>query len=264
MPSSIIIDIGEKAASLQTADPAFVELLERRYGGFVNDAACPALSLEVTLVSPETLPQGADLQVRQQQSGRWRVERSDFCAEWDSTSRCGWVRQSLSPYGTDSILRIVHTLLLAPEGGFLLHSASAVRNGRAYLFAGRSGAGKTTISRLTPTDVVLLSDEISYVRRHGEGYRAFGTPFAGELGTAGPNISAPVAALYLLAHGSSNHVQALGRAEAARALLESILFFAEDAELVRMVFEAACEFVCRVPVYRLTFAPQPRVWDLIA
>lgn len=262
MPSKIIIEIGEKAASLQTSDPIFLELVEQRYKGFVNNAASPAFSLDLVLVSPKKHAENEDLQVSQE-SGRWRLNRGDFVAEWDSASRRGWVRQSPSPFGTDSVLRIVHTLLLAPEGGFLLHSASAVRNGRAFLFAGRSGAGKTTISRLAPADVVLLSDEISYVRRSGEGYRAHGTPFAGELGTAGLNISAPVAALYLLAHGSSNHLQAIGHTEAAQALLENILFFAEDVELVGMVFEAACEFVCRVPVYRLTFTPEFHVWDLI-
>src|SRR6266704_1338664 len=48
-----------------------------------------------------------------------------------------------------------------------------------------------------------------------------------------------------------------------RALLESILFFAHDSELVGRVFESACEFVSRVPVFRLTFFPDARVWELI-
>ena len=29
------------------------------------------------------------------------------------------------------------------------------------------------------------------------------------------------------------------------------------------VFQSACEFVERVPVQRLTFAPDSRVWDMI-
>jgi len=33
--------------------------------------------------------------------------------------------------------------------------------------------------------------------------------------------------------------------------------------MVRRVFEAACEFVARIPVYRLTFFPDERVWELI-
>ncbi len=88
------------------------------------------------------------------------------------------------------MLRIVHTLVLARQGGFLLHAASAVRNGKAFVFAGVSGAGKTTLSRLAPADADVLSDEISYVRKEAGGYYAYGTPFAGEV-LGGENLRAP-------------------------------------------------------------------------
>jgi hypothetical protein len=157
----------------------------------------------------------------------------------------------------------VHSLMLAERGGFLVHSASAVRGGRAFLFAGVSGAGKTTISRLAPPDVTLLTDEISYVRRVGERYEACGTPFAGDLGKAGENISAPLAGLYLLVQGEHNRASRIGGADAARRLLRNILFFADDASRVERLFRSACDFVARVPVYELTFRPDEKVWDLI-
>jgi hypothetical protein len=59
-------------------------------------------------------------------------------------------------------------------------------------------------------------------------------------------------------------VESVSRAEATRSLLRNILFFAEDQELVKRVFASACTFVDRVPVRRLTFFPDHRVWNLIA
>ena len=134
------------------------------------------------------------------------------------------IRQTLNPYSIDSVLRIVHTLLLSAEGGFLLHASSAVRNGRAFLFTGPSGAGKTTIVGLAPDDVTVLTDEISYVRRTDHGYVAFGTPFAGDRCEAGEAISAPIAALFRLAQGPDNHREPLGLAAAVRTLMRNILF----------------------------------------
>jgi hypothetical protein len=138
-----------------------------------------------------------------------------------------------------------------------------MRHGKAFLFAGVSGAGKTTISRLAPPDATLLTDEISYVRKHAQGYVAYGTPFTGELAKLGENTQAPLAALYLLAQGPENRIDPVSIPEAGRELLANMLFFAEDPQMVRLAFQAACDFVGCVPVFRLTFLPDARVWELI-
>jgi ABC-type cobalamin transport system ATPase subunit len=141
----------------------------------------------------------------------------------------------VSPYAIDSVLRIIHTLVLSTAGGFLLHASSAVRAGRAFLFAGPSGAGKSTIAALAPSDATVLTDEISYVKWTGEGYMAFGTPFAGELRDAGQPLRAPITALFTLARGDANRQERLDQPSAVRALMRNILFFADDRDLVNRV-----------------------------
>src|SRR5271155_1218237 len=254
--------IGGLPIGIQSANRDFIAMLERRYAGFVAAPANGGIRLDVEVVTSVGDSVDEDLEVRYAE-GRWTINRGDFRAQWDPVSMRGRVRQGAYPYAIDSVMRIVHSLVLAERGGFLVHSASAVRGGRAFLFSGVSGAGKTTISRLAPPDVTLLTDEISYVCRNGDGYSAFGTPFAGDLGKAGENISAPIAGLYLLVQGRHNHASRIGGADAARRLLRNILFFADDAERVERLFRSACEFVSRVPVYELTFQPDERVWDLI-
>src|SRR5207302_4137758 len=183
---------------------------------------------------------------------------------WEPSKRRGWIQQTANPYSIDAVLRIVHTLVLAKQGGFLLHSASAIRNGKAFLFAGVSEAGKTTISRLAPSDVTLLTDEVSYVRPRAHGYEACGTPFAGELARVGENCSAPLSTLFFLEQGSENCVAPIHPSDAVRSLLRNILFFAEgDPELVHLLFRTVFHFVERVPVRKLIFLPDSRVWDLI-
>jgi hypothetical protein len=313
----LTINIGGMPILVRTDSPDFAHMLRDRYGKFVTaDAPHAVIELEIELIPPGRVCDAEDVRVRRE-AGRWVMERGDFRAEWDPQCRQGWVRQSANPYAIDGVLRILHSLILAREGGFLAHAASAVRNGRAFLFCGVSGAGKTTISRLAPPDVVLLTDEISYVRREArsrkqearskkqegknenrefdiqnlqsaalgpkpkirnpkspalnrqsaidnrQSYEAFGTPFAGELARLGENLRAPLAALYLLAQGPENRVEPMSDAQAARELLQNILFFAQDEELVGMIFQTVCDFVRRVPVRRLVFTPDARVWELI-
>jgi hypothetical protein len=259
---SLTIEIGRVPVCVNTNDLEFFCMLETRYAGFVRASGTAEIVFDVEIVPAGTGNPDADVEVTQQ-NGRWKMTRGDFRAEWEPASRRGWIRQSANPYSIDSVLRIAHTLVLARRNGFLLHAASAIRNGKVFLFAGVSGAGKTTISRLAPADVILLTDEISYVRKQGDGYMAFGTPFTGELARAGKNVSAPVEALYLLAKGPENRMEPILPAEAVPSLLANTLFFAREEEFVRAAFHSAFEFVSRTPVLRLTFVPDSRVWELI-
>jgi hypothetical protein len=195
---------------LHMQDDSFRQLLALRYAGFVGSAARPKFEFDIELTAPSADDPDENVKV-QMRDGMWRLRRGDFRAQWDPSGGRGRIRQSANPYSIDSVLRIVHTLILAREGGILLHSAGAIRNGKAFLFSGVSGAGKTTISRLAPPDVTLLTDEVSYVRRDDDGYRACGTPFAGELARVGENCSAPIDCLFFSQAGSGEQDRASGQ-----------------------------------------------------
>ena len=257
---SCVVEIGGIAIALRTHDQSFLDLLRQRYAGFLTSARAQ-LELDLDLIHPGPI---SDEDVRVGREGAsWLLERGDFQARWDPRTGQGHVRQSANPYALDSVLRILHSLALAARGGFLLHAASAVCDGRAYLFSGVSGAGKTTLTRLAPSNVTLLTDEISYVRPGPGGYSAYGTPFSGELAKAGENCVAPVAALFFLEKGPENRVDDQSSSDAVRRLMRNILFFAEDRELVEHLLATACDFVKQVPVRRLTFYPDSRVWEEI-
>jgi hypothetical protein len=262
--ATVVVDVGDVPVALSTGDPALAAVLQQRFHRFLSPSAAPAFHFDISVI-PEDDEDGdrdADLEVRSE-GGRWRLRRGDFRAEWDPDTRRGWIHQRLGPYAADSVLRIVHTLLLSRERGFLLHASSVVRNGRAFLFTGPSGAGKTTIARLAPSDAVVLTDEISYVRRVGGRYVAYGTPFAGELSGSGEPVSAPVAALFGLAWAPDPVLEPLAEGAAVQMLMRNILFFAADPVLSGHLLDTACDFAGAVPAFRLAFAPDARVWSTI-
>lgn len=257
-----IIEIGGIPIRLTTSDPEFITILQSRFADFFTSEATPEFEFLMDLVPPDQFDPDADAEVWLD-NGEWHMQRGDFLARWNPRERKGLIRQSPNPHSIDSVLRLVHTLLLAPKGGFLLHASSGIRNGKAFLFSGVSEAGKTTMARLAPSDVTLLTDEVSYIRKIDAQYTAYGTPFAGEFGEPGQNISAPIAALYLLRKASENTISTVNPAEAIRRLMRNVLFFAHDKELVHLVFASVCAFVEAVPIYQLSFFPDQRVWELI-
>jgi len=264
-PQRCVVEIGGIPIWLRTDDEQFLHMLRQRYGGFLS-SSLPEFELEFDLTSAGPV---SDEDVRVRREGDdWVLERGDFQARWNPISGRGRVRQNPNPYALDSVLRILHSLILVERGGFLLHAASAICEGKAYLFSGVSGAGKTTMTRLAPPDVTLLTDEISYVRGsksrgNASEYQACGTPFSGELAKAGENCAAPVSALFFLEKGPENRLDELSPSDAMHRLMRNILFFAEDPGLVEKILATACDFVSRVPTCRLMFYPDARVWDRI-
>ncbi len=255
--------IGRVSFRLETASERFRELLVARYSGFVAAVKNPDISLQITLRTPtEEVSPDDDLLVTSR--GRvWNFKRGDFFAEWNCTTGFGTVTQHDSPYAIDSVIRVALSLFLASRSGLLVHGASAIRDGRAYMFAGVSGAGKTTISRLAPPSSTLLSDEVSLIRLTDRGYFCFGTPFSGELATPGENTQAPLDTVYFLEQSANNEVAAIGDLDANRCLLRNVLFFSQDTSLVNAIFDTVCDLTRKVPTKRLKFAPTPEVWEII-
>jgi hypothetical protein len=259
--NQIGIEVGGLPVLVNAEDRDFCDQLARHYAGFLSQAKAPRFVFDVELLSQPPHP-GAEISVTVRE-GIWNVRRADFAAQCDPRQGRATIRQSAGTHAFDSVLRIMHTLALAGDGGFLLHAASAIRNGRAFIFSGVSGVGKTTLTRLAPPDAIILTDEVSYLRRRSDMFEACGTPFAGELARAGANTSAPVNTLFFLEQGRDQRIEEMDKHEALQRLLRNILFFAADPELVGKLFSTANEFLERIPARRLIFRPQPDVWSLI-
>lgn len=260
-PSAVVVSIGGLSIRVLSDDQSFLGAVKDRYRGFISSGYHGEADLMVSIRPPEVASRSG-LRVTWN-SSVWSAEREDFTLDWNSKTQSGSILQENNAYSLDAALRILHTLLLAERGGFLLHAASAIRKGKAFLFFGPSGAGKTTIARAAPPDAKLLTDEVSYVRQCEREYFAYGTPFTGDLEKSGENVCAPIAALFHLVKAPTNRLIPMKAADALQSVLESVLFFAEDPHLVKLVFQSACDLAGQVPVYRLEFAPGQSVWDLI-
>lgn len=264
------IGIGGLWVRLHTDSPQFIAELSGRFAGFLGQVDKPDHVFDIELIPFPDIDKELDA-VDAHEDGvhvtrdgpLWLVRRGDFFAQWDPKLRRGHARMVPSPYSLDSVIRILHTLILAEQGGMLMHASCVALDGRAWVFTGVSGAGKTTISRLSPQNAHILTDEMSFIRPEDGVYHAYGTPFSGDLGRPGENLRAPLAGVFLLAQGKDNIIETLSKTEAVRALMANILYFAHDDTLTAKVFDNAIALAARVPVRRLTFAPDARVWDLI-
>lgn len=160
--------------------------------------------------------------------------------------------------------RVLGMGVLAHRSGFIVHSCGWSCAGRAVLFPGVSGAGKTTLCRqlLAAGRGTVLSDDRVIVREGPEGFRAFGTPWPGDARQA-RNESAPLAAIGFIEKSSEHRLTPIRPAEALRRLLEAASVPWFSAPLRDLVLPLVERLVSRVPAYRVGFRPEPGVIDCL-
>lgn len=164
----------------------------------------------------------------------------------------------------ENFARVVVAYRLLVRGGLLLHSSGVVDgDGHARLFAGRSGAGKTTIARLSRGEGrEVLSDDINVVVPTSDGtYVAERLPFAGELVTppAAPRRF-PVGRVYLLRQGEEHRVDRLPAPRAVAGLVACAPFVNTDPHRLDAALRNLEALVGAVPVAVLTFRRDPGFW----
>ncbi len=255
MPEPLNISIGSVPLCLHVCDADLYRGARRRYAEFLGQLS-GALPVFVETNGLATENAGAKDRAAQ---FRYEWERSTV----ELSSAAAYFDGVRHEYGLDSLIRILLSLLLAPERGFLLHAATVVRNGRAYVFTGKSGAGKSTVASLSPAGSVL-TDEISLLKFVEGSWHAFGTPFWGEFRAKGANIKTPIAGLYCLEQSSENRIEALSARAVLRCILPNILFFSRETEITKRLLNLLSEFIASVWCYRLFFRNDPDFWRVVA
>jgi len=151
---------------------------------------------------------------------------------------------------------------LARRQGILAHAAGMVRSGKAFLFTGASGAGKSTFSELLVKARTgkVLSDERMIICEIGGVMQAFGTPWAGTAGIA-RNVSAPLAGIFFLKHGTSSQIKKLAAAAAADRLLPMISVPWYDPDTAAPIIAFAKRVFAAVPAYEFRFSPDRSAID---
>ena len=133
----------------------------------------------------------------------------------------------------NSMLRIVFSQAVLPHSAVSLHASVVVSGGRAVLFMGKSGTGKSTHSRLWLENIpgtFLLNDDNPIVRLKGEKPVAYGSPWSGKTHCY-LNESAPVAALVRLKQAPYNEFALKEDVDAFKALLPGCSVVRQDPML---------------------------------
>ena len=119
-----------------------------------------------------------------------------------------------------------------------MHGSALCMDGEAYIFAAKSGTGKSTHSRfwreVYGERVWMINDDKPMLKISDGRVTVLGNPWNGKH-RLGRNASAPLKAIVRLTRDTGNHIEPLSKADAFQMMVERSYLSRDDARMAHIV-----------------------------
>ncbi|HEY3176585.1 MAG TPA: hypothetical protein VGK94_12585 [Candidatus Polarisedimenticolia bacterium] len=204
---------------------------------------------------------------------RVRVSTYSLAASFSTRGGRGQALLSQGEYepverAAENVLRVAIAWLASARGGLLIHSASIVKDGRAYLFFGQSGSGKSTLSERSRRGHVVSDDLTLILPDEGGRLEVVGAPFRGTYEGGKPVFGRyPVAAGFRLRKAGPGEPAAVEPMEPGNAMADAIAnlpFVVDQLGADPSLFARVEKALAAFPIHALRFRMEDdSYWDAI-
>ncbi len=157
----------------------------------------------------------------------------------------------------ENLFRTIVAYRIIELGGILMHSAGMTDGHSAWLFIGRSNAGKSTISHLgLNAGLSVLSDDMNAVFPNNDntGYVTEQLPFAGDLGQqAGDRSQYPLKGIFQLEKGDHNRLEDIPSSDRLAMMMVCSPFVNTNPNYYQELLTTLTSLRDQVPGSRLIF-----------
>ena len=161
-------------------------------------------------------------------------------------------------FGLNNSLMLIFTICTAPHRTLLIHSSVVECNGKAYMFLGQSGRGKSTHSDLWVKHVSgsrLINDDNPVIRIGNNGTPiAYGSPWSGKLPIY-MNVSYPIGGMAAIEQDKENRIRKENIPSAFGIMLSSCSTLKFDKRIHMHICNSISWLLERVPIHTLSCRP---------
>lgn len=207
-----------------------------------------------------------------------RGDMSPRCREYlwngegpaDITIRADLFRPERWPWATENDMVYMETgtqfyAQLLKHDGMMLHASAVELDGKAYLFTGPCGTGKSTHTRLWQStfgeSAQVFNDDKPALRRVDGRWYAYGTPWCGKDGI-NQNKKVPLAGICFLKQAPANKIRRLTIQEAMNLVIWQTLHKFKTPEKLDLMLTHVDKLVREIPVFELENRPEPEAAKL--
>lgn len=166
---------------------------------------------------------------------------------------------ALQRFGLDNALMVLFSYATAALGTLEMHASVVSNGGKAYLFLGKSGTGKSTHSRLWLENVPgteLVNDDNPVMRVQDDGVYVYGSPWSGKT-PCYRNVCFPAGAVVRISRAKVNRVTPLPAPQAYASLAASCSGFRPERAIADGLHATISTIIGSVPCFVLDCLPDP-------
>lgn len=161
-------------------------------------------------------------------------------------------------FALDNALMLLFAFTSAQYGVLEMHASVTVKNGKGFLFLGKSGTGKSTHSRLWMeafADARLLNDDNPILRLlPNQEVRVYGSPWSGKT-PCYINRDVPVGGIVKLSQAPKNEIRQLSLPEAYAYILSSASGLKIVPEMMDALYGTIAGILQALPIHALDCLP---------
>ena len=164
----------------------------------------------------------------------------------------------VTAYSFNAVLMLMYSASQARKNTLLMHASVTMKDGKGYLFLGKSGTGKSTHSQLWINNIEgcsLLNDDNPVVRIEDDGeIRVYGSPWSGKT-PCYRNLNVPVGAFVNLCQAKQNAIKKMSMVEAYTIVYKSLTGIKFVKEMADDYYANNIRIISSVPFFELECLP---------
>lgn len=163
-----------------------------------------------------------------------------------------------------ALINLYSSWLIHGERGLLIHSSCVVQDGKAWMFAGQSGAGKSTVAELSRPRPIL-SDEATflYIEENGR-VTVFDSPFRSEMENPCELEEAELSGIHYIIQSPEVERVSITPLDGFALMLDKVFYWRHDPEETRNMIALCKKVAQQVPSYQLYFQKNDTFWERIS